>query len=196
MTKPELRKIYLQERLAISNSGYIELSHRIKEQFFFHVDLSAVNILHTFLPLKKNKEPDTGMIIAHLQNEFPAIRLCVPRIHTAANRLESFFFEGMHQMAENQWGILQPITGTPLGADKIDMVLVPLLAFDRCGQRVGYGKGYYDRFLATCKPHCRKVGLSFFPPVDKIDPSPGDVPLDCCITPEKVYQFSPALNIR
>lgn len=129
------------------------------------------------------------MIIAHIQNEYPAIRLCVPRIHSVADRLESFFFEGMHQMAENAWGILQPVTGTPLSSDKIDMVLVPLLAFDQAGQRVGYGKGYYDRFLATCRSDCYKVGLSFFSPVDKIITSPGDVALDCCITPEKFYRF-------
>lgn len=189
MTKPELRKTYLQERKEISSSAYIELNHRMLDQFFQHIDLSAVKILHTFLPLKKNKEPDTEMIIARIQNEFPAIRLCVPRIHSAADRLESFFFEGMHQMAENAWGILQPITGTPLNPDKIDMVLVPLLVFDQAGHRVGYGKGYYDRFLANCRPDCCKVGLSFFPPVDKIQTHAGDVPLDCCVTPEKVYRF-------
>ncbi len=189
MTKPELRKTYLQKRKDMSSSEYIELSHRLKDQFFHHVDLSAIKVLHTFLPLKKNKEPDTGMIITHIQNEFPSVRLCVPRIHTVADRLENFFFEGMHQMAENAWGILQPITGTPLGADKIDMVLVPLLAFDLAGQRVGYGKGYYDWFLATCRPDCYKVGLSFFPPVDKIHTGSGDVALDCCITPEKFYRF-------
>jgi 5-formyltetrahydrofolate cyclo-ligase len=70
------------------------------------------------------------------------------------------------------------------------MVLIPLLAFDQTGQRVGYGKGYYDRFLANCRPDCIKTGLSFFPAEDKItDTNTFDIAMDFCITPDKIYEF-------
>jgi len=69
-------------------------------------------------------------------------------------------------------------------------VLVPLLSFDKKGFRVGYGKGFYDRFLMQCKSDCIKIGLSYFDPIDVIDDADEfDVPLDFCITPQKVYVF-------
>ena len=70
------------------------------------------------------------------------------------------------------------------------MVLVPLLCFDESGHRVGYGKGFYDRFLTKCRPDTQKVGLSYFPPVKEItDADSFDIRLDLCLTPEKVWRF-------
>jgi 5-formyltetrahydrofolate cyclo-ligase len=67
---------------------------------------------------------------------------------------------------------------------------VPLLAFDEKGFRVGYGKGFYDRFLKQCKDGGIKIGLSYFNPIDTIeDAGEFDVPLNFCITPQKVYVF-------
>ena len=70
------------------------------------------------------------------------------------------------------------------------MILVPLLAFDRKGMRVGYGKAFYDKFLAGCKPDIIKVGVSILDPVESIDDVyEHDVPLSCCITPKEFYDF-------
>jgi 5-formyltetrahydrofolate cyclo-ligase len=75
-------------------------------------------------------------------------------------------------------------------ADQLDMVFVPLIAFDEQGYRAGYGKGFYDRFLATCRPDCIKVGFSYFAAVDRLeDRHQFDVPLDLCITPHNAYVF-------
>ena len=71
------------------------------------------------------------------------------------------------------------------------MVLVPLLAFDKLGHRVGYGKGYYDRFLAKCPPNCLRIGLSLFDPVERIDDVvPTDIRLNSCLTPVHTYVFA------
>ena len=70
------------------------------------------------------------------------------------------------------------------------MILVPLLAYDLQGNRVGYGKGFYDRFLAKCNANVQKVGLSYFEPLDSIgDAESFDIKLNSCISPEKIWIF-------
>ena len=90
----------------------------------------------------------------------------------------------------NKYNIAEPVDGTIIVPEAIDMVLTPLLAFDANGYRVGYGKGYYDKFLAMCRPDVLKVGFSYFDPIDRIaDVDEFDVPLDICITPNQTYEF-------
>ena len=97
---------------------------------------------------------------------------------------DEMFFE------KNQYGIPEPTGGVAVRERDIDIVFIPLLAFDKSGNRVGYGKGYYDRFLSKCRKDVLKIGLSFFPPVDSIeDVDFFDKKLDFCITPERVYAF-------
>ena len=72
----------------------------------------------------------------------------------------------------------------------IDAVFVPLVAFDMRGFRVGYGKGFYDRFLARCAQDVVKIGFSYFEAIEAIeDIDEFDVPLNYCITPMRVYEF-------
>lgn len=190
MTKAELRKHYLQKRKEVNSTELHQLSYKIYQQFFSFVDLSFIKIVHTFIPIIKNGEPDTWLIIDRIRREFPHIRLSIPRINTATHTLENFFFEGLHQLEENKMGIKQPKQGIPTASQKIDLVLVPLLIFDEKGNRVGYGKGYYDKFLATCRLDCQKIGISIFPAVKIIqDTSDYDIKLTTCVTPEKIYQF-------
>lgn len=190
MTKQELRKIHLQKRLALTEATYLQLNHQLCENFFAGVDLSFVKVLHTFLPLEKNREPDTWAIIHRIRREFPHIRLSLPRVNNQTGELENFFFEGLHQLEKNLWGIPEPKQGVPTESEKIDMVLVPLLAFDLQGHRVGYGKGFYDKFLSTCRPSCQRVGLSLSEPVERIDDANSyDVALHYCVTPREVLRF-------
>jgi len=190
MTKQELRKFYLQKRLALSDAEYFQLNHQLCENFFAHVDLSFIKVLHTFLPLEKNKEPNTWLIIDRIRREFPHIRLSIPRVNNQTGELENLFFEGLHQLQLNSWGIQEPKQGVPTESVNVDMVLVPLLAFDKQGHRVGYGKGFYDKFLATCKPSCKRVGLSLTEPVEEIsDTNPFDIKLQLCVTPTTTLIF-------
>jgi 5-formyltetrahydrofolate cyclo-ligase len=191
MTKASLRKEFLQKRLSLSEAEYAQLNFQLYQNFFSSIDISFIKVLHTFLPLQKNKEPDTWIIIDRIRREFPHIRLSLPRIEQATGTLENIFFEGLHQLEKNAWGIAEPKQGVATSSEQIDMVLVPLLACDTRGQRVGYGKGFYDKFLASCRPDCITVGISFFEPVEPIeDVNVFDVPLQYCLTPTTLHRFS------
>lgn len=181
MTKQELRKEFLKRRSELRDAEVAQLSRQLCENFFLGVDLSFIKVVHLYLPIQNKKEPDTWLIVDRIRREFPHIQLSLPRV--VNDQLENTRFEGMHQLKQNRWGIWEPQQGVPTQSSKIDLVIVPLLAFDQSGHRVGYGKGFYDRFLKTCRPDCKKIGLSFFEGVKSIkDIDQNDVRLDKIIT--------------
>jgi 5-formyltetrahydrofolate cyclo-ligase len=189
MDKKAVRNYYLQLRQNLSEAEWAQGSQRMCDLFFIHVDLSFVRTLHIYLPLRKKSEPDTWLIIDRLKREFPHIQLAVPKIDAVTNTMKSFLFEGVHQLKQNWWGIDEPQSGSEIAPGEMDLIIVPLLAFDKAGHRVGYGKGFYDKFLSQCRSDSKKVGLSFFGPVDKLSSEAFDVPLDISITPTAVYSF-------
>ena len=94
------------------------------------------------------------------------------------------------KIKKNEYNIPEPVDGIEVPSTKIDVVFVPLLAFDKKGHRVGYGKGFYDKFLSECKPDAIKIGLSFFEPEELItDVFESDVKLDYCVTPNSIHAF-------
>ncbi|MBL7851721.1 MAG: 5-formyltetrahydrofolate cyclo-ligase [Cyclobacteriaceae bacterium] len=188
MNKKELRKLFLDKRKQLGEGDYARLNLALYAQFFAGIDLSFIRVLHSFLPIPDNHEPDTWAILDRIRREFPQVRISLPRV--SGDHLENIYFEGPHQLETNAWGIREPKQGVPTPTEKLDLVIVPLLIFDKRGHRVGYGKGYYDRLLSQVRPDCLKVGLSLFPPVDAIDDlSATDVPLDQCVMPEGVIGF-------
>lgn len=189
MTKSDLRRIFLERRKALSPAALREKSRRIAELFFTSIDLSKTRLLHTFIPLESRWEVDTSLITHGVWSRWPEIEIAVPRVNFTTDELESVAFTTEAELCENAWGIREPVGGEMIDPQTIDVVLVPLLCFDEHGFRVGYGKGYYDRFLKSCRPDCLKIGLSIFPPVDRIaDVHAGDVPLDLAVTPEGVLR--------
>ena len=192
MTKAELRKTYTEKRKTLHEAEYLLLNRQLCENFFMHIDLSFVKVLHCFIPITEKREVDTWLIIDRIRREFPHIRLSIPRISESTNSLENFYYEGLHQLKKNRWGILEPHQGVPTPVEKIDIILVPLLAFDSRGHRVGYGRGYYDRLLSLGRKDLQKIGLSLFEPVHSIPHEPTDIALTHCITPTGYYQFEDA----
>lgn len=143
---------------------------------------------HLFLPIEINKEVSTDPIIDLLRQS--GKNIVVPKVING-EELEHFLLEENTVLELNPWGIPEPVGGKRVAVDQIDLVFVPLLAFDKSGHRVGYGKGYYDRFLASCRADVLKIGLSFFEPVEKIgDINRNDIALDHCVSPAAVYSFS------
>jgi 5-formyltetrahydrofolate cyclo-ligase len=190
MNKQELRKDYIEKRNTLSVQECEERSIRIADLFFKEVDLSAVRVLHCFVPIVKNNEPDTWLILRRIQKEYRHINIALPRVDHGANTLTNIVFTSDEQLKKNTWGIDEPASGMKVESSLIDMILIPLLIFDASGNRVGYGKGYYDRFLSECRPDAKRVGLSLFDAIDHIDDiSTHDQPLHCCITPERIVNF-------
>lgn len=189
MTKKELRKIYLRKRMDLSDAAYQELNERLSEHFFSTIKVSEIRVLHTFLPIKKNREVNTWLIIERLKRDYPQVQISVPKINNQTAELEHYYYESPDQLKNNTWEIPEPVKGVPTPTEKIDAVLVPLLAFDKQGHRLGYGRGFYDKFLSSCRPDCLKIGLSFFEVEEKIEGiSDKDIPLNLIITPETVMK--------
>ena len=190
MTKTEIRKLYLEKRAELSTSEVAAMSIAIADTFFFAINVAAVRNFHCYLPIDKFNEPNTKLIFERVWQEFPEIVTSVPRIDYATGELASVVYSSTCPVVQNKWGLSEPEGGTVLHPEAIDLTIVPLLCFDELGFRVGYGKGYYDRFLAKCRPNCSKVGLSFFPPIEKIEETHEfDVPLDLFITQEQIYRI-------
>jgi 5-formyltetrahydrofolate cyclo-ligase len=187
MNKKEVRKVFLQKRESLTEAQWQSACLAIYNTFFASVDLSFVGKLHIYLPIEGKREADTWQIIDKIRREHPAVRLIVPKIDKG--RLSHFYFEGLHQIKTNTWGIPEPTQGIPAEPFQIDMVIAPLLAADTYGNRVGYGKGFYDRFLKECKPKCKKIGLSLFPLIEQIDVDEFDVALDAVVLPDKFLEF-------
>jgi 5-formyltetrahydrofolate cyclo-ligase len=90
----------------------------------------------------------------------------------------------------NEFDIPEPTNGKKIPSEAFDYVFVPLLAVDKKGYRVGYGKGFYDRFLKTCKPSCKFIGLHLFDLEDEIeDREKTDIALHILVTPKEIVYF-------
>ena len=188
MTKSELRKLYLEKRIALSPEESAAKSLQIAARFFENFNLSSIKYIHCFISAEKFNEVDTKPIFQRLWSDFPQIQTVVPRVDRRTGKLESLKYGTDVELVHNRWQIGEPAHNECVEAAEIDMVLVPLVCFDRHGHRVGYGKGFYDRFLSECREDCLKIGLSFFEPVERIDDShAGDVRLDFGITPNDVF---------
>jgi 5-formyltetrahydrofolate cyclo-ligase len=188
MTKAELRKTYLSKRKELSAAERSDLSRRIADGFFANFDLASVSYLHCFLTIERFNEIDTSLIIERVWSEFPHVRTLIPKVNADTDRMEGLLFSPGTDLVQNEWGIREPAGGEVLPEEVVDLVIVPGICFDQQYHRVGYGKGYYDRFLAGCRPDCLKVGISYFPPVEAIpDIGAHDVALDYCLTPDRLF---------
>jgi 5-formyltetrahydrofolate cyclo-ligase len=190
MTKKELRHIFKEKRKALSVHDIEKMNHLILINFQ-KLMLPFINCVHTYVASLKLGEPDTAAIVKYLKFRNPLIKIVIPKIDIHSGNISHYHFNESMEMITNAYGIDEPKEGNLISENEIDLVLIPLLAFDKKGFRVGFGKGYYDKFLARCKPNVIKTGLSFFDPVDEIkDISGFDIPLNFCITPKEIFSFS------
>jgi len=189
MNKSALRKLFISKRKTLPDSEVKKLSEKVSDNFFQYFDLDQVKALHVFLPILKQKEIDTWPIIRRAMAS-QKIEIIVSRSNPDTLQMTNYKFTEETVLTNNQWGIPEPLQGEVFAENDIDMILVPLLGFDSIGHRVGYGKGFYDRFLQKCRPDAYKIGLSLFPPIPAItDIDPFDVKLNFVVCPDQVYPF-------
>lgn len=189
MNKKELRQHYLLKRNALSKNEIWTLTDAITDQLNCF-NWSSFKCVSLFLPIKALNEIDTFEILSHLKNNFVDLKIAVPRTNFTNLTLEQVLFTPLTVLVKNKYNIPEPLYGHVIPAFEIDVIFVPLLTFDFQGNRVGYGKGVYDRFLSTCKPDALKIGLSMFEPETLIDDTNiFDIKLSHCITPSKIYTF-------
>ncbi|MFL9845236.1 5-formyltetrahydrofolate cyclo-ligase [Flavobacterium rhizosphaerae] len=188
MTKKELRQRYKNLRQQLSTTQIEDKSLDIANRLL-QLDIWDKPIYyHLFLTMEEQKEVHTDFILNILAGKDKEV--VVSRSDFESCRMVHYLLTDNTKLIKSAYGIPEPIDGIEVPSGKIDVVFVPLLAFDDNGQRVGYGKGFYDRFLAECKPGVIKIGLSFFEVFEgKIPHDKTDIPLDYCITPHKTYTF-------
>ncbi len=189
MTKTEIRKSFAAKRNSLTQRE-VNTKQDLLLIRFQEMAIPSAMLVHAFVPMYERNEPDPGPLVDFMHFRNPALSVTYAKINASDCSMVHFLEDDQMDFKENSFGIPEPTGGAPVLETDIDMVFIPLLAFDHEGNRVGYGKGYYDRFLAKCRKDALKIGLSFFPPVDSIeDVDFFDKKLDFCITPECVYAF-------
>mgnify|MGYP003503219799 FL=1 len=187
MNKTELRTQYKALRKNLSKVEIEEMSLAIANEVLA-LDIWDKTYFHVFLPIEEQKEVNTEFLLHLLTGKDKEI--VISKSDFTTRKMTHFLLTDNTKIKKNEYNIPEPVDGIEVPSSKIQVVFVPLLAFDTKGNRVGYGKGFYDQFLAECQPETIKIGLSFFEAENTItDVFEKDVRLDFCITPEKCYRF-------
>ncbi|WP_298246818.1 5-formyltetrahydrofolate cyclo-ligase [uncultured Christiangramia sp.] len=187
MKKSEIRKKFklLRSQLAQADieSMSIDIANRCLE-----LRIWDARYFHIFLSIAEQKEVNTEYLLHVLQGKDKEI--IVPKSDFETGEMINYLLTDQTRIVKNPWNIPEPVDGIQIAAQQLDAVFIPVLALDKSGHRVGYGKGFYDRFLSRCKKDIIKIGVSFYGPVDEIsDVYTSDIPLDYCVTPNRIYDF-------
>jgi len=186
ITKSFLRKVILQYRILIESITYSDRNERLCKMLIDFIEDKRARKIHTFLPIKKNNEPDVSSLLESLWSQ--EVKVVISQTDFLFKQMHHFYYDRETKLIENKIGIPEPINAKETTLDDLDMILIPLLVSDKEGFRIGYGGGYYDKLLAETK--AMKVGLSLSPPVDKImQAEDWDIPLNFLITPFKLYNY-------
>ncbi len=194
LNKKSLRQKAKAERQKLTQEEIEDKSLAIANQLLRMDTVPSLKLVwdklyyHLFLTIEEQKEINTEYILQILAGKDKEI--VISKCEFATLGMTHFLLTDNTKIKKNSYNVPEPVDGLEVPDAKIDVVFVPLLAYDKQGNRVGYGKGFYDNFLSKCKPETIKIGLSFFPPEEKIDDvSENDVKLDFCVTPEGIFKF-------
>ena len=187
MKKRELRKKYKNLRLCLEEEEIGRLSLDIANNLL-QLPIWNFDFYHLFLTISEQKEVDTEAVLHILLGKDKNV--VISKTNMESLHLTNYLLTDNTMIRKNRWNIPEPVDGIEISAQQIDVVFVPLLAFDESGQRIGYGKGVYDNFLANCRSDIIKVGLSFYDAEAKISESfKSDIHLYYYVTQTKTYPF-------
>lgn len=189
MKKTDLRKEYIQKRKELDPFEAERLSSEIARRFE-DITFAEARFVHLFYPIIGKHEVDSLLIRQYLSAKYPDIKFVLPKTNLTDFSLINIQWDVDTPLAMNQWGITEPERGEVISHQSIDAVIVPLLICDLHGNRIGYGKGFYDRFLSNCRPNVLKIGVNYFDPIHLIsEVDPYDIPLDILVSPQKIWYF-------
>ena len=189
MRKAEARTLYREKRQALSVKERMKLDDLLLIQMQT-AQLPFITFLLSYWPIEQNHEPNTHLFTDYLEFQNPELIICYPKSNIVQKTMEAMQTNDDTRFRKNEYNLYEPEDGIIVNPAGLDMVFVPLLTFDKRGFRIGYGKGFYDRYLAQCRRECFKIGFSYFEPLDEVeDADLFDVPLNLCVTPTTVYGF-------
>jgi 5-formyltetrahydrofolate cyclo-ligase len=184
--KAEVRRTLADARRQLPPSERRERSRRISAACEGIAGFSTVDVVCSYVSFRE--EVETTELITELLDA--GRRIAVP-VHLHG-RTQSLVFAEIHSIAElipNHFGILQPPREAArfLPTSSIPLFLVPGLAFDTAGRRLGYGLGFYDRAFAAAAPDAIKIGLAFdLQVIESVPADAHDVPMDFVVTEDRV----------
>lgn len=175
MDKKELRKQIRSLKRQMTKEQIEAASASLAEQFFATEYYRNARTIYGYLPY--NQEVRTVPILR--QAMLDGKRVAVPKVY--GEEMRFIYLEDMGAVSEGYAGIPEPVADEPVAQDPTALVLMPGLAFDRQGHRIGYGGGFYDRFLAQ-EPNHPTVALCYeFQMMDRLETEEFDVPVDCVL---------------
>lgn len=179
--KNQLKESILEKRNSLPKEEILEKSNKIKNNLFNLEPYKNSKIVMFFASF--NSEVYTHeMIKESLKNK----TVVLPKV--AQHEIEPSVIIDFDNLIPGKFGIPEPIETMKIAYKNIDLILIPGIVFDKEGHRIGYGFGYYDKFLRKA-PKAVKIGLAFdFQVVDKIPKETHDVPVDMIVTEERVVE--------
>ena len=188
LKKDIIRQDYAKKRQELSSLQFQEASSKLIQNTIELIKKYNLKCIHCFLPIESKDEINTTLIIQYCWEN--NIHVVVPVSNFDDGTLKTAEFKPHTKTKLTKHHIPEPIDPVWTKSVAIDLVITPLLAFDLKGYRVGYGKGFYDRFFASLPSGTKKVGISLFDPCEAIeDVNEHDIPLTHCVTPNKIYTF-------
>jgi 5-formyltetrahydrofolate cyclo-ligase len=189
MLKSNLRKIYREKRSLLTATERMKMDDLLLIQFQ-KLSFDPIHVLLSYSPSETHAEPNTYLFSSYLNYMIPGLQTCYPVTDFTSLEMKPMRVNDYTEFNLTKYGIEEPLDGIETDPQEIDMVFVPMLICDQSGYRVGFGKGFYDRFLVQCREDVLKIGFSYFEPVERIDDTHEfDIPLNFCITPERVIEF-------
>ena len=187
MTKSELRIIVKQKRLLLKKNQVDQLSIKCFSNLLSNFTFKEKNI-GVFFPITNSNEPNTFLFYEELVKIESNVFL--PVVDFASLSMDFYLPDSISNLNISKYGVPEPKPINKINPKKLDFLLVPLLAIDKNGFRVGYGKGFYDRYIPRCSQDVTTIGINLFEDVCEImDLSKNDVSLKYCVTPNNIKRY-------
>lgn len=167
----------------MSDSDYRKASATISHYVLDQQEYGSSRVIHCYVSINERKEVDTHALIKRMMQEDK--KVVVPRMNFREKSMDHIHLTSFDRLEENDWGILEPTGGPRVLTRDIDLVIVPMVGADIRKNRMGYGGGFYDRFLESLD--VPTVGLAFERcVVDGLPTDEHDVQLTKIITEQRV----------